>query len=211
MIPGDDKKPPAEVNDSKMTGRGSNGVAVIGAPQSQPTETTTLLPKPTESESPRNVPYRNVISGPRFHFLFWSVIFGCTIAFFDTTLMASSHPVITSYFNASNAASWLSTVFYLTSTVFQPIFGRVSDTIGRRPVLLFVIIMFFTSTVWCGAAGSIGSFIAARAVSGIGAGGAVSLAAILTSDMVKIEYRGIYQSYFNVVCTIYRVKSPILI
>lgn len=206
MITGDDKKPPPD--DPKMTGRGSNGAAVIGAPQSQPSETTTLLPKTAES---KNVPYRNVISGPRFHFLFWSIIFGCTIAFFDTTLMASSHPVITSYFNASNAASWLSTVFYLTSTVFQPIFGRVSDTLGRRPVLLFVIVMFFTSTVWCGAAGSIGSFIAARAVSGIGAGGAVSLASILTSDMVKIEYRGIYQSYFNLVCEVYLVKSAFLI
>ncbi|KAJ9613276.1 hypothetical protein H2200_003218 [Cladophialophora chaetospira] len=164
--------------------------------ESQTDERTALLSKGSDAKHP-NVPYRDVISGRRFHFLFWSIIFGCTIAFFDTTLMASSHPVITSYFNASNAASWLSTVFYLTSTVTQPVFGRVSDTIGRRPVLLFAIVMFFTSTAWCGAAVDIGSFIAARAVSGIGAGGVVSLASILTSDMVKIEYRGIYQSYYN--------------
>ncbi|OAL34718.1 hypothetical protein AYO20_05913 [Fonsecaea nubica] len=162
----------------------------------QPTETTSLLAhrnRPSRSD----VHYRDCISGPRFHFLFWSIIFGCSIAFFDTTLMASSHPVITSYFEASNAASWLSTVFYLTSTVFQPVYGRVSDTIGRRPALLFAIIMFFASTLWCGAAGSIGSFIAARAVSGLGAGGVIALGGILTSDIVKIEYRGIYQSYFN--------------
>ncbi|OAP57237.1 hypothetical protein AYL99_07975 [Fonsecaea erecta] len=57
--------------------------------------------------------------------------------------------------------------------------------------------MFFASTLWCGAAGSISSFIAARAVSGLGAGGVVALGGILTSDIVKIEYRGIYQSYFN--------------
>ncbi|KIW34100.1 uncharacterized protein PV07_00899 [Cladophialophora immunda] len=162
----------------------------------QPTETTSLLPNrhPTNRS---DVHYRDCISGPRFHFLFWSIIFGCSIAFFDTTLMASSHPVITSYFEASNAASWLSTVFYLTSTVFQPVYGRVSDTVGRRPALLFAIVMFFVSTFWCGAAGSIGSFIAARAVSGLGAGGVVALGGILTSDIVKIEYRGIYQSYFN--------------
>ena len=167
-----------------------------------PSENTSLLPNESANESDQkrsNVPYRDGISGPRFHFLFWSLIFGSTIAFFDTTLMASSHPVITSYFHASNAASWLSTVFYLTSTVAQPVFGRVSDTIGRRPVLLFGIIMFFTSTVCCGAAGSIESFIAARALCGIGAGGVVSLASIITSDIVKIEYRGIYQSYYNLV------------
>lgn len=165
----------------------------------QPTETTGLLPNNNKNnEKPSNVHYRG-ISGPRFRFLFTSIIFGSTIAFFDSTLMASSHPVITSYFNASNAASWLSTVFYLTSTVFQPLYGRISDTVGRRPVLLFAIVMFFSSTAWCGAARSIGSFIAARATCGLGAGGVIAMAGILTSDIVKIEYRGIYQSYFNLV------------
>ncbi len=171
---------------------------VASSAEGLPHERTSLLGKGTDGNH-SNVAYRDVISGRRFHFLFWSIMLGCTIAFFDTTLMASSHPVITSYFNASNAASWLSTVFYLTSTVTQPVFGRVSDTIGRRPVLLFAIVMFFTSTAWCGAARDIGSFIAARAASGIGASGVMSLASILTSDMVKIEYRGIYQSYYNLV------------
>ena len=161
-----------------------------------PTETMNLLPNGTD-HSKANVHYRDCISGPRFQFLFWSLIFGCMIAVFDTTLMASTHPVITSYFNASNAASWFTTVFYLSMTISQPVFGRVSDTIGRRPVLLFAIIMFLISIIWCGVAGTVGSFIAARGVGGIGAGGVLSLASVLTSDMVKIEYRGIYQSYFN--------------
>lgn len=87
--------------------------------------------------------------------------------------MASSHPVITSYFNASNAASWLSTVFLLTSTAFQPLFGRVSDTFGRKPCFVFGLALFAMTTVWCATAQSIGSFIAARAACGIGAGGAM--------------------------------------
>lgn len=111
--------------------------------------------------------------------------------------MASAHPVITSYFHASNAASWFSTVFFLTSTVFQPLYGRISDTIGRKSVYMFAIFMFFASTAWCGAAPDLGSFIAARAVCGLGAGGVMSMGGILVSDIVKIEYRGIYQSYFN--------------
>ncbi|EHY55071.1 hypothetical protein HRR83_005673 [Exophiala dermatitidis] len=164
----------------------------------QPTETTSLLTKPkTSEEKAHDVHYRN-ISGRRFRFLFCSILFGSTIAFFDTTLMASAHPVITSYFHASNAASWVSTVFYLTSTVFQPLYGRLSDTLGRRPVFLTAIVMFFVSTALCGAASDIGSFIAARAICGLGAGGVIAMAGILTSDVVKIEYRGIYQSYFNV-------------
>jgi MFS family permease len=159
---------------------------------------TPLLPKPPPSPPTKAKPahYRNV-SGPRFKYLFTSIILGNTIAFFDSTLMASSHPVITSYFDASNSASWLSTVFYLTSTVSQPLYGRTSDTLGRRPVYLFASVLFLLSTAWCALAGSIGSFIAARAVCGIGAGGVMSVANVILSDVVKIEYRGIYQSYYN--------------
>jgi len=169
----------------------------------QLTETTALLRKhspeiPTSFEKNIAVHCRCDISRTRFVFLFVSILFGSTIAFFDSTLMASAHPVITSYFHASNAASWFSTVFFLTSTVFQPLYGRLSDTIGRKPVYLFATFMFFISTAWCGAAPDLGSFITARAICGLGAGGVMSMGGILVSDLVKIEYRGLYQSYFNI-------------
>lgn len=139
------------------------------------------------------------LSPARFWLIFAGILLGYLIAFFDATLMASSHPVITSYFHASNSASWLSTAFLLTSTAFLPLFGRISDTFGRRPVYLFSIIVFFLTTVWCAVAQSIGSFIAARAFCGLGAGGVLSLGMILSSDMVRLEYRGVYQSYINLV------------
>lgn len=110
------------------------------------------------------------------------------IAFFDSTSMASSHLLITSYFHSSNSGSWLSTVFLLTYTAFQSIFERISDTIGRRPLYLFALIIFVLTTVWCALAQSIGSFIAARALCGLGAGGAMSLGMIITSDLVHIEH-----------------------
>jgi MFS family permease len=137
------------------------------------------------------------VTPTRFWLIFGGVLFGYIIGFFDSTLMASSHPVITSHFHASNSASWLSTAFLLTSTAFMPLFGRVSDTFGRRPVYLFSIVVFFLTTAWCAAARSIGSFIAARAFCGLGAGGVFSMGMILSSDLVRIEYRGIYQSYIN--------------
>ena len=161
------------------------------------TETTQLLKHRAggDVEPTEDVHYRNVESSTKFWLLYGSILFGNTIAFFDSTLMASAHPVITSYFNASNAASWLSTVFYLTSTVSQPIYGRVSDTIGRRLVLAFATVTFLISTALCGLAPNIGSFIAARALAGIGAGGVMSVSAVVTADVVKIEYRGIYREY----------------
>ncbi|CAI7641035.1 unnamed protein product [Penicillium pancosmium] len=137
------------------------------------------------------------VSPARFWLIFVGVLIGYLIGFFDSTLMASSHPVITSYFNAANTASWLSTAFLLTSTAFLPLFGRISDAFGRKPVYLFSIAMFFLTTAWCGLAQSIGSFIAARALCGLGAGGVFSMGQIISSDLVRIEYRGVYQSYIN--------------
>ncbi|KAF3760716.1 MFS general substrate transporter [Cryphonectria parasitica EP155] len=113
--------------------------------------------------------------------------------------MASSHPVITSYFHSSNSASWLSTAFLLTSTAFQPLLGSLSDTIGRKTPYIFTMLVFALATLWCALAQSMVSFIAARAVCGLGAGGVMILGSIIVSDLVPIEHRGAYQSYINAV------------
>ena len=62
---------------------------------------------------------------------------------------------------------------------------------------VFNLTVFGLTILWCALADSIGSFIAARAVCGIGAGGILSMGMIITSDLVPIENRGIYQSYIN--------------
>ncbi|KAI0535965.1 major facilitator superfamily domain-containing protein [Xylaria digitata] len=135
----------------------------------------------------------------RFRVVFAGIMLTYSIANFDSTIMASSHPVITSHFHASNMASWLTTAFLLTSTAFQPLVGRLSDTIGRKPLYLATMVVFAGATAWCALAQSITSFIAARAVCGLGAGGMMTLGAISISDCVPIEQRGTYQSIINVV------------
>ena len=145
-------------------------------------------------------------SDPRFINIaprkFWAIFSIAMLAYFvacfDSTLMASSHPVITSYFNASQAAPWLSTVFLITSTAFQPLFGRLSDMVGRKWMITVSLMIFALTTLWCALATSIESFIAARAACGIGAGGAMALSLIIVSDLVRIEYRGVFQSHINV-------------
>jgi len=97
------------------------------------------------------------------------------IAAFDSTIMASTHTSITSTFQASELASWLSTSFLLTSTSFQPLYGRTSDVIGRKIPFVFSCLVFTTATLWCALAQSMMSFIAARAVCGIGAGGMITM------------------------------------
>ena len=145
-----------------------------------------------------NSPFLAGVSVTRFWLIFSGILIMYWVACFDSTIMVSSHPIITSYFHSSNSASWLSTAFLLTSTSFQPLFGRLSDTIGRRKPYLFTTTIFFIGTAWCGAANSMLSFIFARAFCGLGAGGMLTIASILISDLVPIEVRGTYQSYINI-------------
>jgi len=144
-------------------------------------------------------PYLGGVGVTRFWLIFGGILANYFVACIDSTIMVSSHPVITSYFNSANSASWLSTAFLLTSTSFQPIFGRLSDTIGRKPPYVFCLAVFLLATVWCALAQSMTSFIAARAFCGLGAGGMMSLGSIITSDLVPIEIRGAYQSYINII------------
>ncbi|KAE9371192.1 major facilitator superfamily transporter, partial [Stipitochalara longipes BDJ] len=152
-----------------------------------------------DAETKPKSPFLAGISVGTFWLIFTGVLTGNFVACFDSTIMVSSHPVITSYFQSSNSASWLSTAFLLTSTSFQPLFGRLSDTIGRKTPYIFTNIIFLIATIWCALAQSMTSFIVARAVCGLGAGGMMAMGAIITSDLVPIEIRGVYQSYINIV------------
>lgn len=130
------------------------------------------------------------VSHARFWWIFGNIQALHFVSCFDGTIMASSHPVITSYFQSSNSASWLSTAFLLTSTAFQPLLGRLSDTVGRKGPYIVTATIFALATLWCALAQSMTSFIVARAVCGLGAGGVMTLGAIIVSDLVPIERRG---------------------
>ncbi|OJD10640.1 hypothetical protein AJ78_08407 [Emergomyces pasteurianus Ep9510] len=156
---------------------------------------------PTETCGPdhENIHHSHFIDIPpsRFWVVFGCILLSIILSFFDGSILESIHPVISSHFHFANSASWLSTGFLLTCTVFQPIFGQISDIFGRRVPYLTSILIFLISTIWCGAAWNFSSFLAARLFCGVGASGVTSLGAIICSDLIHIEHRGIYQSYIS--------------
>lgn len=180
----EDKATPCTSAPSLASARGPPSSSSDGVGES-PGETSPLLgPRADDEEAP---PFLNDMTTGRFWLVFSQVLAVQFMGCFDGTIMASSHPVITSYFGAANSASWLSTAFLLASTAVQPLLGRLSDAVGRKPLFLGCMAVFAVATAGCALATSIESFILARAVCGLGAGGALTLGSIITSDLVPIE------------------------
>ncbi|PKX99342.1 MDR family MFS transporter [Aspergillus novofumigatus IBT 16806] len=116
---------------------------------------------------------------------------------FDGTITASTYAVISSDFNAANTASWLTTSYLITSTAFQPLYGRFSDIFGRRVSFFTATITFVIGCLGCGVARDIVFLNTMRALTGIGGGGLMTVATIINSDLIPFRRRGMYQALQN--------------
>lgn len=94
---------------------------------------------------------------------------------FDGTITASTYAVISSEFSAANTASWLTTSYLITSTAFQPLYGRFSDILGRRVCFFTATISFMLGCVGCTIAKDVVFLNIMRAVTGIGGGGLMTM------------------------------------
>ncbi|KAE8146792.1 major facilitator superfamily-domain-containing protein [Aspergillus avenaceus] len=117
---------------------------------------------------------------------------------FDGTITASTYAVISSEFNAANTASWLTSSYLITSTAFQPLYGRFSDIFGRRASFFTATITFMIGCLGCGVAKDIVLLNLMRALTGIGGGGLMTMATIVNSDLIPFRRRGMYQALQNV-------------
>ncbi|KAI1878152.1 uncharacterized protein JN550_000334 [Neoarthrinium moseri] len=133
------------------------------------------------------------------HFLFIeTAIFSNVFLYgFDSTITAATYAVISSEFDAVNTASWLTTSYLVTSTAFQPLYGRISDIFGRRICFFISTITFALGCLGCGVAEDFILLNLMRALTGFGGGGLMTMATIVNSDMIPFKKRGMYQALQN--------------
>jgi len=89
--------------------------------------------------------------------------------------------------------------YLLTTTSFQPLYGKLSDIYGRKACLLFAYSVFGLGCLFCGISRNMNDLIAARAFAGIGGGGMTTVASILMSDIVSLRTRGTWQGGLNII------------
>lgn len=125
----------------------------------------------------------------------WSGVF---LGAFDGTVVATLLTPIGSEFNASNQSSYIGTSYLLSVCCFTPLYGRLSDILGRKGAMLLALSLFGTGTILCGVAPSMNALIAARAIAGMGGGGVMTVASITVTDLIPLKQRGLYQGMANI-------------
>ncbi len=116
-----------------------------------------------------------------------------TLAALDQTIVATALPRIVSDLGGLSSYSWVFTAYMLTTTVSVPLYGKLGDIYGRRPLFVASITIFLLGSVLCGLAQNMIELVAFRAIQGLGAGGLFPLALATVANIVPPRDRGRYQ------------------
>jgi len=123
------------------------------------------------------------------------LMLGMLVAALGQTVVATALPTIVGELGGQDQLAWVVSATLLTSTASTPLWGKLSDLYGRRPLFQAAIVVFLAGSVLCGLSQSMGQLVAFRAVQGLGIGGLMALSQAIIGDIVSPRERGRYQGY----------------
>jgi EmrB/QacA subfamily drug resistance transporter len=142
--------------------------------------------------------------------IFAGLMIGMFLAALDQTIVSTAIRTIADDLHGLSLQAWATTGYLITATITTPLYGKLSDIFGRKPLFLTAISIFVIGSVACSFAGSMYELAVFRGVQGLGAGGLFSLALTIIGDIVAPRERARYQGYFVAVFGTSSVAGPLL-
>ncbi|WP_309076357.1 MDR family MFS transporter [Paenarthrobacter sp.] len=138
------------------------------------------------------------------------LMLGMFLSSLDQTIVSTSIYTIANDLDGLSLQAWATTAYLITSTVSTPLYGKLSDIFGRRPLYLVAIVIFLVGSLYAGSVHSMTELAIARGIQGLGAGGLLALALTIIGDIVALKDRAKYQGYFMSVFGISSVLGPVI-
>ena len=138
------------------------------------------------------------------------LILGMSLGALEATVVGTAMPTVIATFGGLAHYSWVFSAYLLTSTASVPIWGRLSDLYGRRPMYLTGIAVFLVGSALAGAATSMTTLIGARAFQGLGAGAIIPLSMTIVGELYTLAERARTQATFSGVWGVASVAGPLV-
>lgn len=143
-------------------------------------------------------------------FVIFGLMGGMFLSSLDQTIVSTSMRTIADDLDGLALQAWVTTAYLITSTIMTPIYGKLSDIFGRRPLFIIAIVVFLLGSVAAGFANSMYMLAIFRALQGIGAGGLMALPLAIMGDILAPRERAKYQGYFLAVFGVSSVVGPLI-
>jgi EmrB/QacA subfamily drug resistance transporter len=139
-----------------------------------------------------------------------SVIAAMFMIAVEATIVSTAMPQIVGQLGGLQLYSWVFSAFLLTQTATTVVFGKLSDLVGRKKVMLWGIAIFLAGSMLCGFAWSMPSMIVFRLLQGVGAGAIQPVGMTIVGDLYSAQERGKIQGYLASVWAISAVVGPLV-
>jgi EmrB/QacA subfamily drug resistance transporter len=127
----------------------------------------------------------------------------------DQTVVLPAIPQMAATLRGGAHLSWVVAAYLLTTTATTPIYGKLSDQLGRRAVLVPALGLFILASILCALAGTVTVLIVARALQGVGGGALLAVAQAAVADVIPPRERGRYQAWFAGTWAFSSIAGPI--